>query len=136
MEGSWPITACGGRNSDSGTTSPGCHADRSDSNQRTVLESLFPEGPWRIAHIRTLFLHILPTIHNLWTLFHPAEASVTPPLVSFVMGHKKWMINPNFSRWDRVKVKDSQAVAAGLLLPGGSLCSVQPLLRTKMETDP
>lgn len=44
------MTAFGGRNSDSGTTSPGYHADRSDSNQRTVLESLFPEGPWRIAH--------------------------------------------------------------------------------------
>lgn len=49
------------------------------------LKSLFPEGPWRIAHIRTLFLHILPTIHNLWTVSHPAEVSVTPPLVSFVM---------------------------------------------------
>lgn len=65
-------------------------------------------------HIRTLFLHILPTIHNLWTVLHPAEASVTPPLVSFVLGHKKWIINSNFSRWDRVKVKDSQAVAVGL----------------------
>lgn len=106
------------------TTRPGCHAGRSDRNQRTVLESLFPEAPWRIAHIRTLFLHILPTIHNLWTVFHPAEASVTSPLVSFVMDHKKWMINPNFSRWDRVKVKDSEAVTAGLWLPSGSLCSV------------
>lgn len=67
------------------TTRPSCHVGRSDRNQRTVLESLFPEGPWRIAHIRTLFLHILPTIHNLWTVFHPAEALVTPPLVSFVM---------------------------------------------------
>lgn len=87
-------------------------------------------------HIRILFLHILPTIHNLWTVFHPAEASVTPPLVSFVLGHKKWIINSNFSRWDRVKVKDSQAVAVGLRLSGGSLCSIHPLLRTKMETDP
>lgn len=47
-----------------------------------------------------------------------------PPLVSFVMGHKKWLINPNFSRRDRVKVKDSEAVAAGLWLLGGSLCRV------------
>lgn len=52
------------------------------------------------------------------------------------MGHRKWIINPNFSRWDRVKVKDSQAVAVGLWLSGGSLRSVQPLLRTKMEMDP
>lgn len=65
-------------------------------------------------HIRTLFLHILPTIHNLWTVLHPAEALVIPPLVSFVLDHKKWIINSNFSRWDRVKVKDSQAVAVGL----------------------
>lgn len=35
----------GQRNFDSGGTSPGCHADRSDSNQRTVLSSLFPEAP-------------------------------------------------------------------------------------------
>lgn len=46
---------------------------------------------------------------------------MTPPLVSFVMGHKEWMTSPDFSRWDRVKVKDSQAVAAGLWLLGGSM---------------
>lgn len=37
------------------------------------------------------------------------------------MGHKEWMTSPDFSRWDRVKVKDSQAVAAGLWLLGGSM---------------